>query len=115
MKQREQCILDTNEFRLSNAEWGFGQSEGSDGTIKHLMRKATEDGRDVHLDLLEYRNTPISGLEYSPTQLLMSPKPCCFPNLPKKYRSLCQLDIKDKRNTMIMILEPCPNFRMATL
>ena len=37
--------------------------ERSVGTIKQLMRKAAEEGRDVHLALLEYRNTPISGLE----------------------------------------------------
>ena len=49
-----------------------GQSERSVGTIKQLMRKAAEEGRDVHLALLEYRNTPISGLECSPAQLLMS-------------------------------------------
>ena len=36
------------------------------------MRKAAEEGTDVHLALLEYRNTSISGLEYSPAQLLMS-------------------------------------------
>jgi len=37
--------------------------ERSVGTIKQLMRKAAEEGRDVHLALLEYCNTPISGLE----------------------------------------------------
>ena len=36
------------------------------------MRKANEEGRDPHLALLEYRNTPVSGLSYSPAQLLMS-------------------------------------------
>ena len=45
------------------------------------MRKAAEEERDVHLDLLEYRNTPISGLEYSPARLLMSPKTLLFPKL----------------------------------
>ena len=34
--------------------------------------KASEEGRDRHLALLAYRNTLISGLEYSPAQLLMS-------------------------------------------
>jgi transposase InsO family protein len=66
-------------------DWGFdivtssptypqsnGQSEKFVGTIKSLFRKAREDGRDPNIALLEYRNTPISGMEYSPAQLLMS-------------------------------------------
>ena len=75
----------SNEFAQSAEEWGFkvetlsphhalsnGQSERSVGTIKKLMRKAAEKGRDRQLALLAYRNTPISGLEYSTAQLLMS-------------------------------------------
>ena len=42
------------------------------GIVKQLMRKANQKGRDPHLALLEYCNTPISGLSYSPSQLLMS-------------------------------------------
>ena len=45
-----------------------GQSERSVGTIKQLTRKAAEEGRAVHVALLEERNTPISGPEYSPAQ-----------------------------------------------
>ena len=76
----------SKEFTQFAGEWGFGQSEGSVGTIKHLMRKAAEDGRDVHLDLLEYRNTPIPGLEYSPAQFLMSPKFLLFPKLAREVQ-----------------------------
>ena len=39
---------------------------------KAANEKASEEGRDMHLALLAYRNRPISGLEYSPAQLLMS-------------------------------------------
>ena len=42
------------------------------GTVKQLMRKALEESKDTHLALLEYRNTPVAGLKYSPAQLLMS-------------------------------------------
>ena len=36
------------------------------------MRKVADEGRDMPLALLAYRNTPISDLEYSTAQLLMS-------------------------------------------
>ncbi len=41
-------------------------------TIKQLMRKAHEEGQDVYKALLYYRNSPVSGLDNSPAQLLMS-------------------------------------------
>ena len=41
-------------------------------TIKNLLQKAKEGMKDEQLALLEFRNTPISGLQESPTQLLMS-------------------------------------------
>ena len=31
-----------------------------------------EDGQDISLALLEYRNTPLAGITASPAQLLMS-------------------------------------------
>ena len=49
-----------------------GQSEKFVGTVKQLLRKAHHEGQDPHLALLQYRNTPVSGLKYSPAQLLMS-------------------------------------------
>ena len=36
------------------------------------MRKVADEGRDMPLALLAYRNTPVSDLEYSTAQLLMS-------------------------------------------
>ncbi|XP_022809437.1 uncharacterized protein LOC111346416 [Stylophora pistillata] len=72
-------------FRNFASEWGFevstssprnpqsnGMSERALQTIKNLLRKAFEDGNDPYVALLEYRNTPISGLKESPAQLLMS-------------------------------------------
>ena len=47
------------------------QAERFVQTLTNLLKKADEDGRDPYLELLEYRNTPITGLEYSPAQLLM--------------------------------------------
>ena len=47
-------------------------SERAIQTNKNLLRKACEDGNDPYIALLEYRNTPISGLKESPAQLLTS-------------------------------------------
>lgn len=63
-------------FEITNSSPLFptsnGQSERMVGTVKQLMRKAKEEGSDPHLAFLQYRNAPISGLKYSPAQLLMS-------------------------------------------
>jgi len=66
-------------------DWGFelvtssprypqsnGQSERYVGIMKSIMRKALEEGRDPNMALLEYRTTPLTGMKYSPAQLLMS-------------------------------------------
>ena len=73
------------EMKQFADDWGFtittssprypqsnGQSENTVGLVKQLMRKAYEEGRDPHLALLAYRNTPVVGLAYSPSQLLNS-------------------------------------------
>ena len=73
------------ELREFGIDWGFdvctssplyaqsnGQSERFVGTVKQLMRKAAAVGQDPHIALLQYHNTPVAGLRYSPAQLLMS-------------------------------------------
>ncbi len=73
------------EMRQFAKEWGFkivtssprypqsnGQSEKFVGIVKSLLRKAYHEGHDPHLALLEYRNTPVTGMKHSPAQLLMS-------------------------------------------
>ena len=39
-------------------------------TMKEMMRKALDAGKDWYLVLMDYRNTPIVGLKYSPAQML---------------------------------------------
>ena len=86
----EQLISDnmpfaSRHFKEFAKEWGFtlttssptypqsnGMSERCVQTIKQLFRKAGEAGKDPYIALLEYRNSPISGLQHSPAQLLMS-------------------------------------------
>ncbi|XP_021340553.1 uncharacterized protein K02A2.6-like [Mizuhopecten yessoensis] len=49
-----------------------GLSERMVQTIKNFLRTAEEDNSDPYIALLEYRNTPLAGTDYSPAQLLMS-------------------------------------------
>ena len=44
-----------------------GQAEVCVQTVKGLFKKADEDGRDYCIALLEYRNTPVSGLQDTPS------------------------------------------------
>lgn len=37
-----------------------------------MFRKAHAEGKDEHIALLEYRNTPISDCDYSPAQLFIT-------------------------------------------
>jgi hypothetical protein len=56
-----------SSFPLSN-----GMSERTIETTKNLLRKADDEGNDPYIAFLEYRNTPITGMQESPAQLLMS-------------------------------------------
>ena len=55
---------------------GFPQSNGQAeiyvSIVKQLMKKAEDSGKDPYIALLEYRNTPVSGMKHSPAQLAMS-------------------------------------------
>ena len=55
------------EFPQSN-----GQSERMIQTLKQALRKADEENQDPYIALLRYRNTPVSGMDSSPAQLLQS-------------------------------------------
>ena len=71
----------SRELQKFASSWGFritvsslrypqsnGMSERAIGTIKQLLRKA----EDLYIALLEYRNTPVSGIGLSPSQMLNS-------------------------------------------
>ena len=51
-----------------------GPVERNVQTVKQLLRKADESKQDAFLALLEFRNSPISGMDESPAELLMSRK-----------------------------------------
>ena len=46
-------------------------AERSVQTIKNLCKKAKDAGTSEQLALLEFRNSPVAGMNESPTQLLM--------------------------------------------
>ena len=77
--------FDSDEFRRFACEWEFervtsspghaqsnGLAESAVKTVKRLIRKAHEDGKDPWLALLNQRNTPTEGMRNSPVQRLMS-------------------------------------------
>ena len=49
-----------------------GLAERNVQTVKNFLRKSLESGSDIYNALMEFRNTPISGIKYSPAQILMS-------------------------------------------
>ena len=71
------------EFEQFAAEWNFtvvtssprypksdGEAEKYVGILTMLLLKCAEDGTDPNIVLLRYRNTPITGMQYSPAQML---------------------------------------------
>ena len=82
----EQLISDnmpfnSTEFKKFAKDWGFqtitssprypqsnGMSEKAVQTVKRILKKA----KDLYIALLECRNTPVTGMTYSPSQLLMN-------------------------------------------
>lgn len=74
-------------FRDFAQKWGFehktssprfpqsnGLAERFVGTIKQMLKKCEFDKKDMHLALLEFRNTPISDKIPSPTELMFGRK-----------------------------------------
>ena len=61
------------QFKSFAEEWGITVTTSSPGVPqsngqaerfvqKRMLKRAEEDGQDQYLALLEYRNTPVSGL-----------------------------------------------------
>ena len=63
------------EFKLTHSSPGFpssnGMAERSIKTVKHALKKAMQTATDPHLVWLSLRNTPVTGLNMSPAQMLM--------------------------------------------
>ncbi len=89
--------------------------------MKHIFTKAKAAGTDPYIGLLEYRNTPITGMDHSPSQLLMGRRlrshlpTTCQQLLPKtpdvtsvhdKIRTSHQLSKKHHDNNAIALKPP---------
>ena len=104
--------FNSTQFRALSRQWSFTISTSSPNypqsngliernvqTIKRLLRKAIDSNTITDLTLLEYRNTPISGMELSPSQLLMSRR--LRSNLPMTAPLLMPTVSKDAREQLI--------------
>lgn len=76
-----QWLDNSLEYKNIAKEWDFeysfvnprcpksnGMTERAVGIVKAIVRKALEDNKYWILGMMEYRNTPISGLNLSPAQ-----------------------------------------------
>lgn len=74
----------SHEMRMFAAEWGItlihyslgypqsnGLAERTVQTVKQVFKKAASTGVDPHLALLSVSNTPVTGMSFSTTQMLM--------------------------------------------
>lgn len=72
-------------FKGFSKEWNFdmvlrspnyprsnGLAEKAVGIAKKLLKKSLEEGKEIFEALIQYRNSPLKFLNYSPSQLLMS-------------------------------------------
>ncbi|KAK9679874.1 Integrase zinc binding domain [Popillia japonica] len=66
--------------RSPNYPRSNGLAEKGVGISKNLLKKAAQEGSDVYSALLQYRNSPLKHIGYSPSQLLMSR--ICKPKVP---------------------------------
>lgn len=60
-----ECVFTSPRYPRSN-----GMAESAVGIAKSILKKAFEDRKEWVVALMEYRNTPITGLNLSPAQLL---------------------------------------------
>ena len=121
--------LSSKECSRFAQEWGFkistssphypqsnGMSERTIQTIKNLLRKADDAGNDPNIALLEYRNAPITGMQESPAQLLMSrmlksklPRTTALlrPKVQEKVREKLEQRAAKQKSTLTRMQSPC--------
>ena len=58
--------------RLTTSSPRYAQSNGMSELAIRIMKRTLKKCNDPYISLLEYLNTPLTGMTYSPYQLLMS-------------------------------------------
>ena len=105
------------DFKITTFSPNYPQSNGlverNVQTIKRLFRKAKESNTSTDIALLEYRNTPISGMDLSPSQLLMSRRlrsslPMTETLLLSQINETAKKHSKNKCNTTIEVQDLFP-------
>ena len=115
----------SGDFTLTKSSPQYPQSNGlverHVQTIKSLFRKAREGGNDEQIVLLEFHNTPTTGIDKSPSELLMSRrlrsslpmtgkmlKPAVLKNISTKlnHRQQRQKSIYDRTAKLLPKLKP---------
>ena len=100
---------------LFTADWGFkvttsspksnGLAERYVQTVKQYLRKAANSKEDLYESFLVYRQTPLTGMPYSPSEMLFNqnirgPLPCTTDHLKPKvveaYKELQQRQLIQK-------------------
>jgi RNase H-like domain found in reverse transcriptase/Reverse transcriptase (RNA-dependent DNA polymerase)/Integrase zinc binding domain len=98
------------EFKQFATKWNFcikssspryaksnGMAENGVNIVKTMLKKACFDHQNVYRSLLEYRNTPITGLGLSPAQLLMCRNlKSRLPMIASELQPVVQRDARDR-------------------
>lgn len=106
-------------FKTFSKDWGFqlitssphypksnGLAERAVGICKNMLKKCNDSSSDIYLALLEYRTSPLSGINLSPSEILnnrilRTALPVCTKLLTDKAR-VNPDNFKEKREKMKM-------------
>lgn len=104
--------FDSYKFKNFAKEWNIdvafssphysqsnGLAEKAVGMVKNMLKKCQEDNSDISISLLNYRNSPVAGTQFTPAQLLMS----------RHLRS--KLTVRKKELQPSVVKNPLPKFQ----
>lgn len=104
--------LDCKVFKKFSEEWEFshctsspyyhqanGKAESAVKIAKKIVKRTRQDGTDLQLAILEWRNTPSQGMQSSPAQRLLSRRTrTLIPVAPKLLYPRVEKDVPEKIN-----------------
>lgn len=101
-------ILTTSPFYARSN----GLAEKAVNIAKNLLKKSQDSNTDLELSLLEYRNTPVCGMKYSPSEILFSRRTRTM--LPISSELLKPKTLTDVKETLTKINEQTKHFHDKT-